>query len=56
LRAYLTSQDIDVEIDAAAEYYLDEQVFKMIENDQKMLTFGEISCCSKPIFSMNLLT
>jgi tyrosine-protein phosphatase YwqE len=40
LRAYLTTQEIDIEIDAAAEYYLDEQVFKMIENDQKMLTFG----------------
>ena len=40
LQAYLTNQDIDVEIQAAAEYYLDEQVFKMVENDQKMLTFG----------------
>jgi len=41
LRAYLSTQEIDMEIDAAAEYYLDEQVFKMIENDQKMLTFGK---------------
>lgn len=40
LRSYLNTQEIDIEIDAAAEYYLDEQVFKMIENDQKMLTFG----------------
>ncbi len=41
LKTYLKSQEIDVEIEAAAEYYLDEQVFKMIENDQKMLTFGK---------------
>jgi protein-tyrosine phosphatase len=40
LQTYLTNQDIDVEIQAAAEYYLDEQVFKMVENDEKMLTFG----------------
>jgi len=41
LKTYLKSQEIDVEIEAAAEYYLDEQVFKMIENDEKMLTFGK---------------
>lgn len=41
LRAYLKNQEIDIEIDAAAEYYLDEQVFKMIEDNQKMLTFGK---------------
>jgi len=41
LKTYLKSQEIDVEIEAAAEYYLDEHVFKMIENDQQMLTFGK---------------
>lgn len=41
LRKYLESQEIDIQIDAAAEYYLDEQVFKMVENNQKMLTFGK---------------
>lgn len=40
LQTYLANQDVDIEIQAAAEYYLDEQVFKMVENDQKMLTFG----------------
>jgi len=40
LRLYLERQEIDVEIDAAAEYYLDENVFRMVESDQKMLTFG----------------
>jgi protein-tyrosine phosphatase len=41
LRTYLKNQDIDIEIQAAAEYYLDEQVFRMIEDNQKMLTFGK---------------
>ena len=41
LKSYLDTQGIDVEIEAAAEYYLDEHVFKMVENDQKMLTFGK---------------
>ena len=41
LRTYLETQEIDVQIEAAAEYYLDEQVFKMVENNQKMLTFGK---------------
>jgi protein-tyrosine phosphatase len=41
LRAYLDTQEIDMEIEAAAEYYLDEQVFKMVENDEQMLTFGK---------------
>lgn len=40
LQTYLNNQDIDIVIEAAAEYYLDEQVFKMVEKDQKMLTFG----------------
>lgn len=41
LRTYLKNQEIDIQIDAAAEYYLDEQVFRMIEDNQKMLTFGK---------------
>ncbi len=41
LRTYLQNQEIDMEIDAAAEYYLDEQVFRMVESNQKMLTFGK---------------
>lgn len=40
LRTFLESQEIDMEIQAAAEYYLDEHVFKMVEDNQKMLTFG----------------
>lgn len=41
LRKFLESREIDIEIDAAAEYYLDEHVFKMVDENQKMLTFGK---------------
>jgi tyrosine-protein phosphatase YwqE len=41
LQTYLKSQEVDVEIQAAAEYYLDEYVFKLVEEDQPMLTFGK---------------
>ena len=41
LRAFLQDREIDMEIDAAAEYYLDEHVFKMVDENQKMLTFGK---------------
>ena len=41
LRAYLKSQDIEIRIDAAAEYYLDESLFRMVETHQPLLTFGE---------------
>jgi tyrosine-protein phosphatase YwqE len=41
LRHYLQNQEIDMEIDAAAEYYLDENVYRLVETDQKMLTFGK---------------
>jgi protein-tyrosine phosphatase len=40
LKAFLIDREIDMEIQAAAEYYLDEQVFKMVDENQKMLTFG----------------
>ncbi|HKZ39213.1 MAG TPA: CpsB/CapC family capsule biosynthesis tyrosine phosphatase, partial [Chryseolinea sp.] len=41
LQTYLKNQQVEVEIQAAAEYYLDEQVFKMVEENQRMLTFGK---------------
>jgi protein-tyrosine phosphatase len=41
LQNYLKNQHVEVEIEAAAEYYLDEHVFNMIEEDQRMLTFGK---------------
>ena len=41
LQNYLKNQHVEVEIEAAAEYYLDEHVFNMIEENQRMLTFGK---------------
>ena len=41
LQAYLKDQQVEIEIQAAAEYYLDENVFKMLEENKPMLTFGK---------------
>lgn len=41
LKQYLTSKNIKIEISAAAEYYLDETLFRMLETNQSLLTFGE---------------
>lgn len=41
LRVYLENQEIDMQIEAAAEYYLDEQVYQMVEKNEEMLTFGK---------------
>jgi len=41
LRMYLENQEIDMQIEAAAEYYLDEQVYQMVEQNEEMLTFGK---------------
>lgn len=40
LQAYLSKKNISIKVSAAAEYYLDENLFKMIETDQPLLTFG----------------
>lgn len=40
LKKHLIQKNIGVSISAAAEYYLDEWLIKMIENDQPLLTFG----------------
>lgn len=41
LREHLKSENIHIRMDAAAEYYLDESLFKMVETQQPLLTFGE---------------
>ncbi len=41
LKNYLNHKNIVISLSAAAEYYLDEALFKMIETDQPMLTFGQ---------------
>lgn len=40
LTEWLTSKSIAVEIQAAAEYYLDEELMKKIETNSPLLTFG----------------
>jgi len=41
LKVYLKEKQIDIHIEAAAEYYLDEHVFGMVEKKQPMLSFGK---------------
>ena len=41
LRDYLKSKNIGIEVFAAAEYYLDESLFRMMERDAPLLTLGE---------------
>lgn len=41
LRLHLKQKQIDISISAAAEYYLDESLMKMVETDQQLLTFGD---------------
>lgn len=41
LTQWLASKEISVEIQAAAEYYLDEELIKKIEADVPLLTFGK---------------
>lgn len=40
LKNHLDHKNISVSVSAAAEYYLDESLFKMVETDQPLLTFG----------------
>lgn len=55
LRQAINEESIDIEIDAAAEYYLDEYFLELINSDVKLLTFGnnnilfELSFMSKPM-------
>jgi protein-tyrosine phosphatase len=41
LNAYLSDKSIDITIEAAAEYYLDENLIAMLNADQPLLTFGK---------------
>lgn len=41
LKDHLRDKNISISISAAAEYYLDEALIKMIEADQPLLTFGD---------------
>ncbi len=41
LRVHVEAAGIDMEIDAAAEYYLDEHMMQMLEDKKELLTFGD---------------
>jgi tyrosine-protein phosphatase YwqE len=41
LKSHVDATGIDIEIGAAAEYYLDEHFMQMLEDQQEMLTFGD---------------
>lgn len=41
VREEIKKQNIQVELDAAAEYYLDENLIKLLANNQPLLTFGD---------------
>jgi protein-tyrosine phosphatase len=52
LQAYLTSRNIDVDLSAAAEYYLDEDLLAKLEKGETLLTFGQ----KYLLFETNFLT
>lgn len=41
LRDHLRQKNISIEVSAAAEYYLDEALFRMMETDAPLLTLGD---------------
>ena len=41
LRVEVDAAGIDMEVDAAAEYYLDEHLMQMLEEKKELLTFGD---------------
>jgi protein-tyrosine phosphatase len=55
VREALRSANIDIELEAAAEYYLDEHFHEMINSASRLLTFGdkyilfELSFIAKPL-------
>jgi protein-tyrosine phosphatase len=52
LKEHLHRKNISIEISAAAEYYLDEALFRMVDTRQRLLTFGE----KYLLFETNFLT
>ena len=41
VRKALESASIDIQLEAAAEYYMDEHLLKMLKDDEPLLTFGD---------------
>ena len=52
LTDYLDKKKINIKIEAAAEYYLDEELVKNVEQDQPLLTFGQ----KYVLFETNFMT
>lgn len=52
VRNYLKSQGIPITIEAAAEYYLDEELMNKLQQNERLLTFGN-NCL---LFETNYLT
>jgi protein-tyrosine phosphatase len=52
VQAYLREKNSDMELHAAAEYYLDESLMKQVERNESLLTFGDRYL----LFETNFLT
>jgi protein-tyrosine phosphatase len=52
LRDRISQNNISIELDAAAEYYLDEELIRMLQADEPLLTIGK----SYLLFETNFLT
>lgn len=52
LNQHLVDQKMDIKIEAAAEYYLDEVLIAKVNNDERLLTFG----AQYLLFETNFLT
>jgi protein-tyrosine phosphatase len=52
LKNHLKSQNITIELEAAAEYYLDEDLMSKVEKNEPLLTFGD----NYLLFETNFLT
>lgn len=52
LREYIRQQGVAMEVDAVAEYYLDETLVRQVELNQPLLTFGK----NYLLFETNFLT
>ena len=61
LKTHLESKSVHVQIDSAAEYFLDDNLKKLLANKEQLLTFGdnlvlvEFSMASEPIDFKELL-
>lgn len=52
LKAYLAEKKIEIEVEAAAEYYLDEELIRKAEQGEPLLTFGQ----NHLLFETNFMT